>query len=349
MKDPEANIVDALVLPRLVRLEENLYGAAFVLMKLLPARFMLDRGADAGLIRAGGTVIETSSGTFALALAMLCRLRRYRLILVSDPVLEPPLQRRLEELGARVEIVRKPAEVGGHQGARLARMAELQREHPGHFCPGQYDNPDNPRAYAPFAALLTESLGRVDCLVGSVGSGGSMCGTTTYLRELFPDMVAIGVDTHRSTLFGQPDGKRLLRGLGNSLMPRNVDHRVFDEIHWVGAAEGFAATRALHAEHALYMGPTSGAAYLVARWWARRHPDENVVFTLPDEGHRYQDQVYDDAWLEAQGVLARGVPDEPVRVNHPHDATHPWSQMLWSRKTYESVLGAPFVSPLGKP
>lgn len=247
-------IVESVVLPRLVRLGENLYGASFFLMKLAPARFILDRARNEGLLEPGQVVIETTSGTFGLALAMLCNLRGYRLILVSDPAIDPALRRRLEDLGARVEIVREPASVGGFQRSRLDRMAALQAEHPGHFCPSQYSNPHNPRSYAPFAELLAETIGRVDCLVGTVGSGGSMCGTTSYLRLLSPDSQAIAVDTRGSVLFGQADEKRLLRGLGNSLMPENLCHSTFDEVHWVSAAEGFAATRALHRRHSLNVG-----------------------------------------------------------------------------------------------
>ena len=120
----------------------------------------------------------------------------------------------------------------------------------------------------------------------------------------------IGVDTHRSVIFGQTDagGGRALRGLGNSLMPPNVDHTTFDVVHWVGAAEAFRATRQLHREHALFMGPTSGAAYLVADRWARENPDALAAVVLPDEGYRYQDTVYDDAWLQEQGAAAGRAP-----------------------------------------
>src|SRR5262245_61735264 len=119
-------IIDAVELPKLVRLEQNLYSAAFFLMKLLPARFILEQARDAGRLQPGSTIIETTSGTFGLALAILCNQYGYRLILVSDPAIDIHLQRRLEELGARVEIVREPAPVGGFQRARLDRMAEFQ-------------------------------------------------------------------------------------------------------------------------------------------------------------------------------------------------------------------------------
>ena len=330
------------MLPKLIRLDSNLYGAAFFLMKLLPARFIIDRARDAGLLHEGGVIIETTSGTFGLALAMLCNLRNYKLFIVSDPAIDPPLQRRLEDLGATVEIVREPSPTGGFQQARLDRMNELRAAHLGHFWPAQYSNPHNPGSYAPFAELLTEALGMIDCLVGTVGSGGSVCGTGTYLRLLFPQLKVVGVDTPGSVIFGQPDQKRMLRGLGNSLMPPNVDHSVFDEIHWVDAASGLAATRALHRQHALYMGPTSGAAYLVARWWAKRNPDATVVVVLPDEGYRYQDTVYDDQWLHEQSLWLPDLPEEPVVVKHPLEAGTEWSCIDWKRRTYEQMMGTPF-------
>lgn len=335
-------IVDAVKLPQLIQLDRNLYGAAFVLMKLLPAYFILEKARCAGLLRPGSTIIETTSGTFGLALAMLCNQHDYRLILVSDPAIDAPFQRRLEELGARVEIVREPAAVGGFQRARLDRMAEFRAAYPDHFWPSQYDNSHNPAGYACLAEFLAEMIAPIDCLVGTVGSGGSMCGTSLYLRALFPQLYTVGVDTHGSVLFGQPDQKRLLRGLGNSLMPKNVDHTAFDEVHWVGAAEGFLATRALHRRHALYMGPTSGTAYLVARWWAQQNPDANVVVLLPDEGYRYQETVYNDAWLRDNGILLNDLPAAPDLVADPHAPSSGWTRYLWRRRTYEQVLGGPF-------
>lgn len=333
-------IVDAVALPRVVWLEGRLYAACFQLMKLLPARHILARAREEGVVRPGSVVIETTSGTFGLALAMVCALDGYRLVLVSDPAIDAPFKRRLEDLGARVEIVAEPAAVGGFQRARLDRMAEVQAEYPGHFCPSQYANPLNPGAYAALAHHLGETVGRVDCLVGAVGSGGSMCGTAASLRRSNPGLRAVGVDTHGSVLFGQPDSKRLLRGLGNSLMPRNLDHTAFDEVHWVTAAEAFRATRALHRSHALFMGGTSGAAYLAARWEARREPDANVVVLLPDEGYRYQETIYKDEWLRENGVWLDELPEGPETVAGPSEASGGrWARMAWGRRSYEEVTG----------
>ncbi len=338
-----ANYVDAIALPRVVWLRPNLIGLAFNLMKLLPARFIVRKALEEGELAPGGLIAETTSGTFGLALAMVARLRGHPLTLVSDPAIDPPLQRRLEDLGATVHIVREPGPTGGFQQARLAVLERILAENPGSFCPRQYSNPHNPASYAPCAEQLAHAAGGIDTLIGTVGSGGSVCGISSYLRLLFPELNVIGVDTHRSVLFGQSDAGsgRALRGLGNSLMPPNVDHTAFDLVHWVGAAEAFQATRRLHRDHALFMGPTSGAAYLVADWWAREHPDTLSAVIFPDEGYRYQDTVYDNAWLAEKGLLRDTLPAGPVEWDRPHDGDDPWSFHRWGRRSFAEVMGSP--------
>jgi len=337
-----ANFVDAIALPRVVWLRPNLIGLSFTLMKLLPARYIIRKALEEGELRPGGLIAETTSGTFGLALAMVARLGGHPLTLVSDPAIEPPLRRRLEDLGATVHIVTKAGPTGGFQQARLAVLEQILAENPGSFCPRQYTNPHNPGSYAPCAEQLAHAAGGIDCLIGSVGSGGSVCGISSYLRLIFPELEVIGVDTHRSVIFGQSDAGsgRMLRGLGNSLMPQNVDHTAFDWVHWVGAAEAFRATRQLHREHAIYMGPTSGAAYLVADWWARENPDGLAAVILPDEGYRYQDTVYDDAWLEDKGVKLDALPRQPVEWDRPHDGDDPWSCYRWDRRAYDEVMAS---------
>ena len=345
-----AEATEAQQLPRLVRLAPNLYAACFTLMKLVPARFILRRALADGRLAPGTVITETTSGTFGLALAMQAALLERELVLVSDPVIDERLHRRLTDLGAVVERVPASAgrRAGGFQAARLDRLAEIRAGLPASFCPEQYTNPDNPRSYAAVAELLLECLGQVDCLVGPVGSGGSMCGTSTYLRSVLPECRAIGVDTHGSVLFGHPDGPRELRGLGMSVMPGNMDHRVFDDVHWLAAGPAYAATRRLHRRHALFMGPTSGAAYLVARWWAAANPAALTVAMLPDEGHRYLDTVYDDGWLAGAGHAGTGppvLPDGPVVVDEPAAGGGPWTAYAWGRRTHAEVVDAVPAAP----
>lgn len=324
--------------PRIVPLSANLHAAQFRLMKLLPARFMLDRAEARGLLKRGSHIVETSSGTFALALAMLSVERGYTLTIVSaTSLMDACFKARLEQLDASVILVEDENRTG-NQGGRLAALHRVPDSRPDAFWPQQYDNPDNPAAYSRLAEILVEKIGRIDCLVGCVGSGGSLCGTATYLRRLFPGLRAIAVDTHNSVLFGHQAGPRLLRGLGNSIVPKNLDHALIDEVHWVGAFQAFAATRDLYRHQAMFVGPTSGAAHLVADWFTRTHPNQTVAVILPDEGYRYQSTVYSDDWLES----LEGWPS--VRITAPSKILHiapasedAWTQFEWSRRLLQNV------------
>jgi cysteine synthase A len=276
---------------------------------------------------------------------MLGAFRGYRVVLVGDTAIDPYLEARLRGLGATIDRIDPHSSSSeGPQVQRVRRVNDLLSSIPGSYWPSQYDNLDNVASYAPFARRLVRELGRIDYLVGTVGTGGSMSGTGLALRALLPRIRIVGVDTHNSVLFGHPPGNRLLRGLGNSLMPRNVLHEVFDEIHWVTAAEAYAAANDLHREHALFMGGTSGAAYLVARWIHRHDPRAQIVALLPDPGHRYVDTVYNPGWLAA----LPGWSDEPssqrrpVPVSSPTDVMDRWSLFQWDRRP--SPLRQPFIS-----
>lgn len=326
--------------PRLIPLEHNLFAAVFPFMKLFPAEFCIRRAQEEGWIASQSLIVESSSGNMALGLAIVCNLRGHRLVIVSDYACDGALRRRLEDLGARVEIVPAPSATGGYQRARLDRLAEVQAEEKDHWWVNQYHNPCNPGAYSQFAGQIVESLGRIDCLVGTVGSGGSMCGTTSYLRTLYPDVQAVGVDTFGSVLFGQPDGPRQLRGLGNSLLPENLDHTIFDEVHWVTAAEAYKATRILHRQMSLFCGGTSGAAWLVASHWARKNPKSKVVCIFPDDGHRYIDSIYSDQYLSENNLMLSALPQAPRKVESALDAGPVWSSMEWGRRTHAEVTNA---------
>ncbi|MEI9412893.1 cysteine synthase family protein [Mesorhizobium salmacidum] len=332
----------AYALPRIIRCGTNLYVAQFAFMKLLPAKYIIDQAVAQGTLTHGATVLETSSGTFALGLAVVCREYGFRLEIFTDPVMDKGLENRLRSLGAEVFIVTKKAKEGGYQRSRLdalhSRMMQLNHSC---FWPQQYNTPDNPAAYKFFADQISKMLGADVTLVGSVGSGGSTCGTIERLRQSAPSARLIGVDTFNSVIFGQPDGERKLRGLGNSLVPKNVKHELYDEVHFTSASIAFAATCDLHERHAVFAGPTSGASFVVGRWRARQYPRETVVVICPDEGHRYAEAVYDPDWLKQSGCLHEGLLlDAPVSEEHPTTALPPWNRYLWNRKSRKEVLNA---------
>jgi cysteine synthase A len=324
--------------PKIVRLASNLHVACFPLMKLLPARFILDRASFDGRLGEGGDIVETSSGSFGLALAMLAAVRNYRLTLVTaSSLMDGSFKRRIEHLGASV-IVTKDDKLTGDQSGRLAKLKTILERQPSSFWPRQYDNHDNQLAYGKLAEILSRAVGQIDCLVGCVGSGGSLCGTGRFLRPVFPDMLMAAVDTHCSVLFGHNVGPRMLRGLGNSILPSNLTHTMIDQVHWVGALPAFSAARRLYRQHSLYMGPTSGAAMLVADWLSRLNPDRTTVAILPDEGYRYQDTLYNDAWLATVAGWPCELPDEPLALTDiSAGGEGDWTWYNWKRRSLEAV------------
>ncbi|MFC2061377.1 cysteine synthase family protein [Elusimicrobiota bacterium] len=338
----ESKTTETIVLPVIRQLSDNLYSAVFELMKLMPAKYIFDVAEKEGILKKGGRVIESSSGTFGLALAMLCSERGYDLTLISDPVIDEPLRYRLEDLGAKIVIVTERSEKGGYQVSRLNKVYELMEKDPSVFWPRQYDNINNPGGYGPLAELLSGTVGKIDYLVGSVGSGGSTCGTARFLKAVSPDIRLVGIDSINSVIFGRPDKKRHLRGLGGSIIPGNVDHKAYDEVHWVNGAEGFAATRMLHRAHQLYMGPTSGASYMVAKWIAQQNKDAKVACVFADTGYRYELTVYSDKWLKENNLYQEELPEGPENVNSPAEAGPGWSRLEWNNRTYEEVMGKPF-------
>ena len=329
----------ALELPRIAALSPNLIAAAFPLMKLMPARFILDRAVADGAIKPGMRIVETTSGTFGMALALLAAARGYRLTLVSaSSLVDTKYRARLDGLGAQMIITEDQAG-NGDQLARLKRLERIRREEPDCFWPRQYDNLGNPLAYARLAELLVRTVGQIDHLVACVGSGGSLCGTGTFLRTVFPHLRVIAVDTHRSILFGQPSGKRLLRGLGNSILPGNLRHDLIDEVHWVGAYPAFREARRLLREHGIFQGPTSGAAALVGRWVASTRPGARVAVIMADDGHRYTETVFDDAWLGSLPGWSCPLPSEPreLMMIEPGSEAE-WMRFKWARRSLDQIV-----------
>ncbi len=285
-----------------------------------PALHMVTQARARGGLAPGATIVESTSGTLGLGLALAGIVHGHPVTLVSDPGMEPMMHRLLRAYGARVETVTEPHPKGGWQQARRQRVRAILDAVPGSYGPDQYNNPDNVAAYAPLAMELLAQLGRIDVLVCSVGTGGHSAGIAKVLRGYFPHLRLIGVDTVGSTIFGQPAGTRLMRGLGSSIHPRNVDYAAFDEVHWVAPAEAVTTCRTLASTHHAGGGWSVGAAALVAGWAARTHdPHTRVVAVFPDGPHRYFDTVYNDDYCAAHGLLDSPTPADPDVIASPTD------------------------------
>ncbi|WP_338485887.1 PLP-dependent cysteine synthase family protein [Streptomyces sp. SCSIO 75703] len=268
----------------------------------------------------GARIVESTSGTLGLGLALAGAVHGHPVTVVTDPGLEPLMTGLLTAHGAGIDVVTAPHPDGGWQEARRRRVTELLAAHPGAWCPDQYDNPDNVAAYAPLARELVAQLGRVDTLVVSVGTGGHSAGVGGVLRGHFPHLRVVGVDTTGSTIFGQPAAPRLMRGLGSSVFPRNVAYGLFDEVHWVAAPEAVWAARHLARHHYATGGWSVGAVALAARWLARTLPADNrIVAVFPDGPQRYVGTVFDDPYCHRNGLLGRPPADDPDEITDGRD------------------------------
>jgi cysteine synthase A len=286
-------------------------------MKDRVAKRIVTEARRTGLLADGAPIVESSSGTMALGVALVGTALGHPVHIVTDPRIDSITLAKLTALGCQVHVVREMDE-HGWQGARLRLLRELLAGLPGAFWPRQYENPENPAAYRSLAEELAADLGHLDVLVGSVGSGGSLCGTSRVLREKLPGLRVVGVDCAGSVLFGQPDRpKRLQSGLGNSLIPPNLDHAAIDEVHWLNDHEAFVATRELTAREKIFAGNTSGSVYRVLTWLAATLPaGTRVAGIFPDRGDRYTDTVYSDDHWAATRLTELPVNARPRVVGH---------------------------------
>ncbi|MFR9752420.1 PLP-dependent cysteine synthase family protein [Nocardia sp. 004] len=297
-------------------------------MKDRPALHMVRSATDRGELAPGARIVESTSGTLGLGLALAGMVRHHPVTVVTDPGLEPIIARILTAYGTKIDLVTEPHPIGGWQQARRDRVAELLAAEPDAWCPDQYNNPDNVDGYASLAFELIEQLGDVDVLVCAVGTGGSSAGVARVLRRFDPTLRLIGVDTVFSTIFGQPAGPRLMRGLGSSIYPVNVDYAAFDEVHWVAPSEAVWACRTLAATHHATGGWSVGAVGLVAGWAARVFDaDTRIAAIFPDGPHRYFDTIYNDDYCGENGLLAADPPVEPETITHPTQrVAHSWTR-----------------------
>ncbi|WP_093471128.1 PLP-dependent cysteine synthase family protein [Paenibacillus popilliae] len=329
------NMMEAIGNTPLVQLNLNRGGGGKVYAKLemqnpfgmkdRVAKHMIVEAKRTGQLKDGDSIIESSSGTMACGVALVGTCLGHEVHIVTDPRIDPITLAKLTALGCNMYIVDR---MGAHgwQSARLKRLYELIDELPGVYWPRQYDNPDNPAAYDALAHEVMNELGRVDFLVASVGSGGSMTGTARALKRYYPNLKVIAVDCIGSVIFGQPDRpERLQGGLGNSLIAPNVDHALVDEVHWLNDEEAFAATLALAKEQQIFAGNSSGSVYAVAKWVKSCVPQGTTILAIfPDRGDRYVNTIYNKHYRVDKEIDGLRLPEEPQWVPYQTVVTS-WS------------------------
>ncbi|MDR2140948.1 MAG: cysteine synthase A [Deltaproteobacteria bacterium] len=249
---------------------------------------MIEDAEKAGVINKDTTIIEPTSGNTGIGLAFVAASRGYKIILVMPETMSLERRKLLYALGAELNLT--PGSEG-MKGAIL-KAEELRKTIPNSYVPQQFNNPSNPEIHRKTTAkeILNDTDGKVDALVGGVGTGGTITGAGEVIKKHNPKLKVIAVEPFDSSvLSGEKPGPHQIQGIGAGFVPLVYNSDVVDEIFRVKTPDAFAASREVGKKEGLLVGISSGAALHAATEVAKRPEFEgkNVVVILPDTGERY--------------------------------------------------------------
>ena len=266
-----------------------------------PAFWILKRAAERGEICAETTVIESSSGNFASALAAFTRLVGLRFIPVIDPNISATYESFLRRTCDTVVKVEERDDTGGFLKTRLQMVQQLCANTPHAYWTNQYANPDAVEAhYHLTAGEICADFDSLDYVFIGVSTGGTIAGMSRRLKERYPTVRIVAVDTEGSVIFGDAPRKRHIPGVGSSIVPPLLSHAAIDDVVLIPERETVAACRELLVTHGLFAGGSSGTAFAAVKRYAakmtraRRPP--RVLFVCADRGTPYLDTVFDPMW-----------------------------------------------------
>lgn len=309
---------------RLNKLAKHIKGEVLVKVEYFnPGNSMKDRMAikmvedaeKAGLLKPGGTIIEGTSGNTGMGLALAAVAKGYKCIFTMADKQSKEKIDILKAVGA--EVIVCPTNVSPDDPRSYYSIArKLNQDIPNSFYPNQYDNLSNTAAHYETTGpeIWNDTDGKVTHYAAGVGTGGSMCGAAQYLKEQNPDVITVGIDTYGSVFkkykeTGIFDEKEiypyLTEGIGEDILPKNVNFDVIDHFVKVTDKDSAVMTRRLAREEGLFVGWSCGSAVHGALEWARENLKEGdqMVIILPDHGTRYLGKVYNDEWMRNHGFL----------------------------------------------
>ena len=256
---------------------------------------MINEAEKAGILAPGATIIEPTSGNTGVGLAFVSAVRGYKLILTMPDTMSVERRNLVKAYGAKVELT--PGK-DGMKGA-IARANELKEEIPGAVILQQFENPANPKAHYNTTGeeIWRDTDGKVDILVGGVGTGGTVSGTGLKLKELNPNIKVVAAEPATSpVLSGGKPGAHKIQGIGAGFVPKTYNSAVVDEVITIDNDDAILTSRQLAATEGLLVGISSGASVAAARKLAQRpeNAGKTIVAILPDTGERYLSTVLYD-------------------------------------------------------
>ena len=254
---------------------------------------MIEDAERRGLITAGATLIEPTSGNTGIGLAAIAASRGYRAVIVMPDTMSIERRQLMAAYGA--EVVLTPGAEG--MAGAIRRAEELQGEIPGAFIPAQFENPENPNAHYRTTGpeILADTEGALDFFVAGVGTGGTITGVGRYLTEHIDGIRIVGVEPSGSPILsGGKAGAHGLQGIGAGFIPKTLDVAILNEVITITEDEAYATAKRLAATEGLLCGISGGAALAAAVKLARRAENANarIAVLLPDTGERYLSTLY---------------------------------------------------------
>ena len=262
---------------------------------------LVNAAFQSGRLKKGGMLIKSTSGNAGKSLAMLGAAFGFQVIVVVDPKVSPALLNCFKAYGARVELVTNCDNRGGYQLPRLARVKELLSQYPDAYWPNQYDNLDNQDFH--YRTTAREICGvDFDSVIGAVSTGGHLSGVGRRIKELSPSKSVIACDIQGSAIFAKSFSPYLSNGVGFVRRVGNTDVSVLDGAYTLNDIEAFSICRLLAREHGILCGGSGGLVVGGALAWLMQSSAQKVIAFIPDCGTNYLDQIYNDAWLQANNI-----------------------------------------------
>ena len=247
---------------------------------------MIIKAQEKGLIKEGATIIEPTSGNTGIGISAICASLGYKAIITMPETMSKERRDMIQSYGA--EIVLTPGALGMNGAVEKAKELHSQIENS--FIPSQFDNLDNPNAHYMTTGeeIYNDLNGKIDYVVAGIGTGGTITGIGTYLKEVESDAKLIGVEPMSSPLLTEGHaGKHKIQGIGANFIPNTLNKELLDEILTVSDDDAINITKEIAKTEGLSVGISSGAALKAAIEVAKSHKNTTIVVIFPDSGSRY--------------------------------------------------------------